>query len=172
MWLLFNKSIQVEKPFVQGGKALFLCQRFEDNCKYIMKMGRISNALSQKKFTAFEQSHMSYVDKLSALLLGPAMNAFKNEFRGKFSDEIFEKLNSARDSRNFICHELLKDLNLYNYVNKPNFEIDQKQLKLHVENIAKGDHIVSTWIYEYQEGAPAMIGEVEYVNKVLLWIRK
>lgn len=127
MWLLINKTLENKAVLLSAGKALCLCQKFESTCKDIIMWSLLSKSLHEKDFNFLSEKHITYVDKLLSLFLGDSIKKFKEEFINKTNKENFKILKEAKDSRNFICHELLKDLVSASFAQSKNMNLIKKK---------------------------------------------
>lgn len=171
MWLLINETLDNKAVLLSAGKALCLCQKFESTCKDIIMWLCLSKSLHEKDFNFLSEKHITYVDKLHNLLLGNSIQTFREEFKNKINKENLEILKDAKGSRNFICHELLKDFVSASFAQSKKYELDKRKLLNHIINIAKGDYLVSKWSYEFHEKKPGgFYDKNKYIDRISTWI--
>ena len=124
--------------FPKIGRLLYVCQRFETNCKRIAADIHISE--TEGLFSS-EESYSKFLNKIRISTLNS--NIKQIEKLGIIGDP-FESLSEARKSRNFVVHEILIELE-----NKTNTLADhssfQSELLHRVKVIANGE-FVSSWL--------------------------
>jgi len=127
-----------------AGKALFLANHFEAKCKFVLRIANLDSYMEG-------YSTASFTDAIAALakdkLLGPTISDLKS-FPPVSQDDA-AALDLAKDARNFIAHGgayfgslQVGDQNILKHLEK---------LRAHVAGLAKGDDIVSRWVYEIEE---------------------
>ena len=86
------------------------------------------------------------------------------------SESTYDALNRARESRNFIAHEG-GDIGELHRASAEKLADATSLLRRHVENVAHGDNIASSWAYAVSEREPAPRGMVDgYVSMVMTWV--
>jgi len=150
-WIISDQRLKESDFFLAAGKYLFLCQHFESTCKDIVMWFHLSKALHEDQFKILSAEHNDYVDKLISMFLGSSIKKLQETFEHDFTDADFEVLKTAKDSRNYICHECVLDLVYAPYGPKYRFTWDVELHRKHILSLAKGDYLVSRWSYEFHE---------------------
>ena len=155
--------------FSKAGKALFLCQKFERTCKEIIMWVTLSKSLEEKQFDFLSKGHIDSVDKLLQLYLGTSINNFFKCFT--LNEKNKKILTDAKNSRNFICHEIMNDfIFLHNGRNEVVNQFNDR-LFFHIQNLARGDYLVSRWSYEfYEKESGYFFDEKKYIKEIETWI--
>lgn len=174
MWLRVGRSLITDKnrAFSKVGKALMLCQNFDQGCRLTSAL--IVTYLKTKQegnsdwFNDFQTQLEELFDK--KLGLGPSIGGLERSQSTFISEKDIEILDKARNSRNYICHDLFKDAINKHIIGDDSLQIDSKLFKKHIESVAAGDYLISKWDYEFEEEAAAPYREDEYINDILKWI--
>jgi hypothetical protein len=170
-WMLFDERLEESEFLCAGGKALFLCQHFEAICKEIVMWLSLSKALEQGEFELMTGPHLEFVDKLHGLLLGQSIGRLKKEFGDKLESGAIRVIEGARDARNYVCHESLRDLVFAPSGRGYRFEPDTELLRAKVQLVAEGDYLVSRWSYELLEKKSGwFVDRSEYVQRIEEWV--
>lgn len=128
-----------------------------------------AKSLHEKEFKFLSEEHHEYSDKLLGGQLNKILGGFRKKFGNDYEEDV-KNLHSARESRNFICHDLLKDFISASYVQQSKYTFDKKALTKHLQNIAIGDYIVSRWSYEFHEKESGYFKDKEnYVQTLVSW---
>ncbi len=159
-----NKDL-LNRYFLSVGKALCIANEFEAKCNHALRVHRVTNASrAGKSFDEVGEISKSFQSQM----LGSALRELEKD--DDVSEEDVAKLDSARESRNYIAHEgavigeicSVRDEYVYERVNT---------LMPHVRNVAEGDNLVSVWTYEMCEREPApRLFRQEYVERVIKWV--
>ena len=170
-WIPFDNRLNENEFYATIGKALFLCQHFERTCKNMFMWFSLTKALSNEQFQFLSQEHRDYVDRLLSLFLGDTIKGFVGKFTTMFSQYEIDTLKSAKDSRNYICHESEIDLIFAPVGPSYKWNHDETKLKQHIGNIVEGDFIVSTCSYEFHEKESGLFKDRNlYVKTLTNWV--
>lgn len=120
------------------GKLLFVCQKFETNCKLIAKHIQI---MTTDDLFSNTNSYNTFLNKIKTSTLN---NNIKLVDKLTLIGDPIEILNAARKSRNFIAHEIYIGLEnkLGTIADQLNLE---SEIKLHGQIIANGE-FVAAWL--------------------------
>lgn len=111
------------------------------------------------------------MDRLLNLFLGEIVTSLGKKFTNIFSQDEIDTLKSAKDSRNYICHESETDLIFAPIGPSYKWNYDQTKLKQHIGNIVEGDFIVSTCSYEFHEKESGSFKDRNlYVKTLTDWV--
>ena len=170
-WIPFDQRLGENEYYTSIGKALFLCQHFEHTCKNIFMWFSLSKALSNDQFQCLSKEHKDYVDRLLSIFIGKTITSFEKKFPTMFSQDEIDTLISAKNSRNYICHESEIDLIFAPFGSSYKWNHDDTKLKQHIENIVEGDFIVSTCSYEFHEKESGSFKDRNlYVKTLTEWV--
>jgi hypothetical protein len=173
MWLLINSTLENEKLLIIAGRSLCLCQKFETTCKDIIMWLSSAKFVFEKKVSLLDDDYSDYVEELIKRQLGQSINKFELEVDIGIEPNEMGLLKKGKDSRNFICHEFLKDLILASFSSKKGYNPDLKILKTHIRNIATADYLVSKWSYEFHEKESGdFFDQEKYVKGLIDWVIK
>lgn len=170
MFLPLNSDEFYEtEVFTRAGRALCLCQHFEFSCKEIVmwmvstKSFRVENKTLQR--------HFDYVDKLNRLSLGLSQTKLKEYFGDEINKEFFQVLDDARNSRNYICHDLLHPQIVRAYsVDYSSQPINRFGYVRHLFNIACGDYLVCRWSLAFHNEQHSLPSREKYIRDVITWV--
>jgi hypothetical protein len=153
----------VESALLAAGKSLYLANRFESKCKFVLRIANL------EKFVV-ENSNSTFSDAIASLakdkLLGQTIEALK-KFPIVSSVDV-STLEVARDARNFIAHEGAYFGALHVKENQMNEHM--KKLRNYVGDLARGDDVVSRWVYEIEEKEFATGIMPNYEKMIDKWI--
>ena len=155
----------VDAALMAAGRALYLANGFEMKCRFVLRTANLAT---------YVESHpeATFADALATLArqkcLGPTIAELK-PLPGVEPDE-FPLLDKACEARNFIAHEGAA----FGYV----FSVSAARIGEHLEklrsavvNLARGDSLVSRWVYEIEEKEPAPLDvELDYPVVAEAWV--
>ena len=171
MWLV-KSNFNEQEVFSIYGKALFISQKFEIECKDIIRWFQAVNIVFEEKVDFMSEEYVSYCEKLSNIMLGRSIESIKilNK-RWIFPESEIQTLITAKDSRNWIVHESCIDNIALNVMGRNVIYEVPKELKNKIIEIIKGDYIVSKWSYEFHEKESAyFFDEEKYIQSILNWL--
>lgn len=147
------------------GKALCLANNFESKCNHVLRVITITDAIREgKNHDQVREVALSFEENM----LGKTITRI-----GKAEEIRNEQINileEARKSRNFVAHCGAKIGELYS-IRDETFSERISELIPHVQNLAKGDNLVSAWTYEISEREPAPLGlQQNYPQMVHDWV--
>jgi len=155
----------VNAALIAAGKALYLANAFESKCRFVLKIAQLDSYLEQHPGTTLPDAIASLSRQK---LLGPTI-AQLGSFPEVNSDEIV-LLEKARDARNFIAHEGAAFGYVFG-VRERQIREHRKKLRVAVSDLAKGDNVVSRWVYEIEEKEPAPVSTAaNYPVMVDTWV--
>lgn len=146
------------------GKALYISNSFEGHCKHVLQflsLGRYVKEWPEDRWD--EGLVLAARDKwlgatIKELAKFPAV-----------SEQDVRVLEKARDARNFIAHE--GAMPGYLWTTPPDAILEHAdKLRGYVRDLAAGDHLVSCWVYELDEGESAGTTMAGYPQLVERWI--
>jgi len=171
MWFLINKTLNNEYFLLQAGRSLCICQKFETTCKDILMLLSAAKSIKDKGYSLLDDEYIKNVRYLLKLQLGESIKKHQNDSSEFINNTEIEILNKAKNSRNFICHDLMKDLIIASFSDKPKPICNIESFKEHIKNIAEADYLVSKWSYEFQEKMPGnFFDKDKYVNNIINWV--
>jgi hypothetical protein len=161
------ESDLIDEILLAAGKALYLANMFESKCSNVLRVANFEDIIQNDPVITLEQ--------ISALLPNAKM-------LGKTLQELFARtdmnvrqeqamlLEKAREARNYIAHEGAGAIgDLWSYSVKHKLKALRK-LHAKVIDLAKGDNIASTWIYQIEEPREPLPFSTDYPDKVEYWI--
>ena len=166
-WL--PESERTDAAMLAAGRALYLCNRFEEKCRIVLRNMQIIDRISSDPVASLAETFNNLPS--SPKMLGGTLEKIKAEADafGVTEDQL-EALVKAKDARNLIAHEGVDIGPLYSVKPKYILEVLQR-LRLAVADLAVGDNIVSTWIYYIEEpGEPVPHIRSTYPDLVDRWV--
>lgn len=171
MWLLINNTLKNDQILLSAGKSLCICQKFETTCKDILMLLSCSKFIYDKRGNLLSDEYIKNFNDLIKRQLGDSIVDYKKDFAQYLDPSEIEILTKGKNSRNYICHDLLKDLIIASFSEKSKFIFDDKEFKAHLKNIALADYMVSKWSYEFQEQSSGDFYDKEkYVKNLINWV--
>lgn len=171
MWLLINDTLNNDHFLLQAGRSLCICQKFETTCKDILILLSSAKSIKDNKFSLLDDEYIKNISALLKLQLGESIKKHQNDFSEFINNSEIEILNMGKNSRNYICHDLMKDLIAASFSDRPKSICNMKNFKEHVKNIAIADYLVSKWSYEFQEQISGdFYDKDEYVDRLINWV--
>lgn len=170
-WLQSDQIPNNHEIISVSGRLLILCQHFDLGLKEFTKMMLTTKGLADEQFGFLSEEHEDYYEKLSGLYLSRAVERLNEQFDG-FSKEDIEAIRRAIRSRNYLCHESLKDICFSPYKGEDLREI-LNGIATHCSCVAMADYLVSCWRYEFYEQEPIPLSYREcdsYVSGVVKWV--
>jgi hypothetical protein len=145
----FRDREAVDVALLAAGKALYLANAFESKCQYVLRIAKLASFLEVHGNAGLDDALASLArDKF----LHPTLEALKR-FPVVRQEEV-GILDRARDGRNFIAHEG-GALGYAFDVTRSQVDDHLEKLRVAVVDLARGDNIVSRWVYEIEEKEPA-----------------
>lgn len=161
------ESDLIDEILLAAGKALYLANRFESKCSYVL---RIANFVD-----IAQNDPVATVEQIAALLpddkmLGKTLRELFALTDMNAREEQVTLLEEARKARNYIAHEgagAIGDLSSYSVQHK----IDAlRKLFAKVLDLARGDNIVSTWVFQIEEPRGPLPPSSDYPDVVTNWV--
>ena len=148
------------------GRALYIATGLEIKCDALLRWMKAAEALegAADPLAALLAHEAAKRDKL----LGQSIPGVTS--RWGHTPQHKDVLDKARESRNFVAHRAA-GLGTIHSISAETLHDSIRSLVPHVSELAKGDNLVSTWLYEFEETepAPAVIRAV-YEQLVLEWV--
>lgn len=164
---LIPESDLIDEILLATGKALYLANGFESKCTYILRVANLADILQDDPVITLER----------AASLMPSKERLANTLRKLFNradvsipQEDVILLEKARKARNSIAHEGAGAIGeLWSYDLPCKFEALRK-LHAMVVDLAKGDGIVSSWVYRIEEPREPMPSVVDQARWIENWV--
>jgi hypothetical protein len=149
------------------GRALCLASNFESKCRHIYwLMSLVDGVQAGNDFDG--ASALVETLKIDSKPLQRVIDVLGN--RGTTLADDADTLMNAKNSRNFIAHKAA-EIGPVSSASGRHLVKMASALYPHVVNVAAGDNLVSSWLYEISEREPAPRGIREtYRSKVVEWI--
>lgn len=167
-----NKKLENKEYLLAVGRALFVCQKFEKECSAIVDWFNLHELVRKNPTKGLLDDEIRRpADRLVNKFLGMKINHLKDALGEQYHVGRIDDLTAAKDSRNFICHE--GAMPLYNTAqgNRKDVSDPVVELKEHVQNVAKGDYIVSQWSYSFHHHELLHFGgEQKYTESITNWV--
>ena len=171
MWLLINSTLKNDQFLLRAGKSLCICQKFETTCKDILMQLSSAKFVHDKRGSLLSNEYIKHFNDLIKRQLGDSIGDYEKDFVQYIDSSELEILTKGKNSRNYICHDLLKDLIAASFSEKPKLICDNKVFKEHLRNITLADYMVSKWSYEFQEQSSGDFYDKEkYVKNIINWV--
>ena len=165
-WSLEHRSLQesqfIDSYFLAIGKALYLATEFEGKCLYILQLLTILQIYKRTKDASLSLSQTVKSRFLNKTITGLSKSSLVKK-------KHLDVLHQAREARNYIAHESGKIGPLFSVTPK---EVRGylKRLQGSIDDLANGDNLVSTWIYEIENKEPAPSFQRLYPKMIRRWI--
>ena len=144
-----HKLDMMNDEFAFMGRLLFLCQEFESSMRFVIPiiLFEETGITSETNF----QRMVDFLKKHSEKFMGE----LRKQAQNMFNENDDEVLDSAILARNFICHDLAKQLypHVGTYANIRPF-MQKKELKVIVSNLALGSYIIMSIEHSITEKEP------------------
>jgi hypothetical protein len=168
MWLKFHRFDFQEQALLESlGRAIAVAQNFESNCKYVLMILEVENALERKQYSSLREAR-PYVEKLLQLMLGGVVHRFGKS--GEFSRAEIDTLVAAKDARNYVAHEAAFELVICNGPFGPSLMDKVNRFEREVTNLTEGDGLVSLWSFYIQEHEPQPLSTISYPSDARTWV--
>ena len=158
----------ITAALLAAGKALYLANRFEEKCKYFLKVRKLIYEKEEgtDPIASLQQTLESLVP---GKMLGPTLHDLSELLKGTSKEDALGLLGRAKDARNFIAHE---GANFGDLLQGDRYVTQHlRTLRGAVVDLAHGDNAVSSWIYELQSSRFRPPSSVErYVAIVERWV--
>jgi hypothetical protein len=148
-----------------AGKALYLTNAFESKCRFVLRVAQLDSYLEIHPEATFPDAIASLSKEK---LLGPTISKLRRFPNVKAAEIVL--LEKARNARNFIAHEGAAFGFLYS-VKEQRIRNHLVKLRANVADLARGDDVVSRWVYEIEEKEPASLTIMsDYPVMVDTWV--
>lgn len=173
MWIETKFLEKDTDIFSVYGKTIFLAQKFEGICKKMVLMFKLLCDVEEEKFQLLDDDYLESSERLSRLMLGKIIRqAISDKTKMRINDEEIDILIAAKDSRNWVAHEMTVET-IKNNVSAYQGSTELKdEYLMHLKNLIKGEFLVSEWGYylhkEYEFRPSKNIND--YMKEILEWI--
>jgi hypothetical protein len=142
------ESDLIDEILLATGKALYLANRFEAKCSYVLRIANLVDVIKGDPVLSLEDA----VSRLSAdQMLGRTLRDLSSRADMGMTPDKSAKLTRARLARNYIGHKGAAALgDLYGY-NVQEMLDALRALQANVRDLAAGDNLVSEWIFQIEE---------------------
>lgn len=154
-----------DATFAAFGKALYLANEYERKCRFLLRVARLGRYVSDHPEASFADALTSAAkDKLLAPTIAE-LGALSSVTASNL-----ESLNAARVARNYVAHEGAA-FGPMCHVAEKNFLRQVTRLRREVRELARGDSIVSGWVYAVEERTTPPRSMVErYPEMIDRWV--
>jgi hypothetical protein len=154
-----------DAALMAAGKALYLANAFESKCRFVLRVANLESFLETHPGAGLDDAIASLAREK---LLYPTIEELKS-FPIVKEDEA-DVLDKARDARNFIAHEGAGFGDVFS-TTESHVREHFHRLRKAVVDLARGDNIVSRWVYEIEEKEPAPLSMLlSYPTLVEEWV--
>jgi hypothetical protein len=166
-WL--PESEITDSAMLAAGRALYLCNQFEEKCRFILRHMRIIDRISSDPVASLAETFNNLPS--SPKMLGGTLEKIKAKAEAfGVTEAQLGTLVKAKDARNLIAHQGVDIGPLYSVKQRDILEVLQS-LRLAVADLSAGDNIVSTWIYYIEEpGEPVPHIRSTYPDLIDRWV--
>lgn len=163
-----RESDLIDEILLAVGKALYLANRSESNCKYVLGIANLLDLTKDDPVTFLEEAAAKLPkDKV----LGPTLQDLFARTDINIRPDQVAALTKAKDARNYIAHEGAMAIDELSSYNVQRMLDALRTLRVMVIDLANGDNIVSAWVYmidEPREPLPYIVRD--YPDLVDDWI--
>jgi uncharacterized membrane protein YheB (UPF0754 family) len=170
-----------DKNYAVLGRALTVATHFENNCKALantMSIRENSRLMEDpEKFQSMlrkwsKRQLKGCIDEFASTIKAGLQNqGLSNDIIKAFEETIFKFPEEARESRNFIAHELAMGMSDLAESDKFRKEI-VPMIKEHIRKIAKADFYISSFIEIHVNKMNISPSLDEYINRISGWVCK
>lgn len=167
-WQPPPESELIDAVLLAAGRALYVCNRFEANCRLVLRSMQIVDKLIADPVDSVEET---FTNLPNPKMLGGALELIEAKADlWEVTEENLAILKKGKDDRNAIAHEGAYVGSLYSV--KSQKLIDSvARLRSAVADVAAGDNIVSTWLYKIEEPRePVPYIRVNYSDLIDEWV--
>jgi hypothetical protein len=163
-----RESDLIDEILLAAGKALYLANRFEEKCSYVLRMANLVDLLESDPVLTLEEA----ASRLPAgHMLGRTVRDLASRTDMGMTQDMVAALTNARLARNYIAHEGAASLGDPHSYNVQRMLDALRALRPRVRDLAEGDNLVSLWVYkigEPREPTPLLAGA--YLELVDDWL--
>ena len=146
------------------GKSLYFACHFERKCQEVL---RVLHIVSMYRDTGDASATLKAVAAARGQMLHATLEGMKGTADNLLDHSEIARLSRAREARNFVAHESGK-INIYR---AEHIAEAFTALRSAVVDLASGDNVISTWLFEISEKSPAPKWMTEtYEARVCNWI--
>lgn len=143
-----HESDLIDEVLLAAGKALYLANRFEGKCSYVLRMASLSDLLEADPVLSLEEAAC----RLPAdTMLGRTLRDLGSRTDMGLTQDMLAALTQARLARNYLAHEGAASVgDLYSYDVQRMLDA-LRELRARVRELAEGDNLVSAWVHQIEE---------------------
>lgn len=142
------ESDLIDEILLANGKSLYLANRFEGNCRYVLRVAKFADAIKADPVLSLEEVAAALsADKM----LGPTLRELSSRADIAISPEQVAMLGQARNARNYVAHESATALGEIYSRDVQNMINSLRELRSRVRQLAAGDNLVATWVFQIEE---------------------
>jgi len=173
MYILFKRHKQAEHLYTVMGKALTICQRFEESVKFVMNGVLSSHGYNMNKINLDAIFDVNSRDhkKIFNLTLG---NRLKHPWLIEtvyFNDENLKVLTEGKEARNYLCHESTLSFSFgFDLIESYKSVEDYLLIKQNIDKLCKAFVLISEFHYQIQEKEPSQYTAESYMEQLKEWI--
>jgi hypothetical protein len=167
-WRIEPESDLIAEILLAVGKALYIANRFEANCKTVLKAAHFVDIITDDPaVTLAEIAGRMPADKM----LGPTLGDLFAHAGIRVKPQQAEALTKAKTARNWLAHKGAAELGDLHSYNVPKMLTALRTLRNMVADLAAGDNIASAWVYTIEEpGEPLPPITRQYSERVDDWV--
>ena len=142
------ESDLIDQILLAAGKALYLANRFEVNCSYILRIANLADIVQADPVLSLEEA----LSRLPAdQMLGRTLRDLSSRTDLGMTQDKSTALTQARLARNYVAHEGAAAFgDLYSY-NVQGMLDALRALRAKVRDLAQGDNLVSAWVFQIEK---------------------
>jgi len=164
-WYFFTDDTQVTRDiFTRVGKTLYIATRFESYCKSLRTLMDIKENVRSSELDLHDQESVEqFVADINKLSLHSHIQSITSKVQG--GDDLSEILLKAKNSRNFVAHELTLGLE-QNIDNDPSFwDTIGQSIQDAVDSILVGEYLILLLIADTTHEEPPFPKYIESNRK-------
>lgn len=173
MYILFDKHTGANNLYSTLGKALMVCNRYEESVKFVMNVILSSHGFDVNKIVLediFDRTRPAH-KKIFDLSLGKSLShPWLNEIV-YFNASNLKILTDGKEARNFLCHESTLGFS-YGYDFDRNYNSSQSIMIIHsnISRLCKAFTLISEFHYQIQEKEPSRFNRENYASDLEMWV--
>lgn len=161
------ESDLIDVILLAAGKALYLANSYEAKLAYVLQVAKMYDLIKANPGVSLEELALSLPPKK---MLGRTLKDLGSRRGFGSNEEEGPALLKARDSRNYLAHKGATALGELRSYAVPTMLEALRDLRAAVADIAGGDNIVSSWIFQFEEPREPLPDTSDYPHLVDRWI--
>src|SRR5450755_1710041 len=142
------ESDLIDEILLAAGKALYLANRFEANCAYVLRIANLVDVIKGDPVLSLEEAASRLATDQA---LGRTLRDLSSRTDMGMTRDQSTTLTQARLARNYLAHEGAAALgDLYSY-NVQKMLDALRALQASVRDLAEGDNLVSELVFQIEE---------------------